>query len=250
MTVPLMVLAAGAVVAGFVGIPAALGGNNAIEQFLAPSFAAHGAAGVTPATADTPHPSGASVAAAAAPQVPAAFVQGTAVEGHGAPAHPARHLPHLSRGAEIGLMALSVAVALVAIGAAWRAYVTRPAIAEALAARFAGAHRVLTNKYYVDEVYDATLVRGTMGAANVSWRIDRMVIDGLVNASGWFTRLMAWVSGLVDTHGVDGMVNATGNTLWEASFGYRRLQTGLIQNYALVIVCGVAVLVSLYLFVR
>src|SRR5206468_5582462 len=40
MTWPLMALAVGALVAGFVGIPAALGGGNAIEHFLEPSFTA------------------------------------------------------------------------------------------------------------------------------------------------------------------------------------------------------------------
>ena len=40
MTVPLMALAVGAIVSGFVGVPAALGGNNAIEHFLHPSFTA------------------------------------------------------------------------------------------------------------------------------------------------------------------------------------------------------------------
>ena len=40
MTAPLVVLAAGALLAGFVGIPAALGGSNAIERFLEPSFVA------------------------------------------------------------------------------------------------------------------------------------------------------------------------------------------------------------------
>ena len=40
MTLPLMALAVGAIVAGFVGIPAALGGGNAIEHFLEPSFTA------------------------------------------------------------------------------------------------------------------------------------------------------------------------------------------------------------------
>ena len=52
MTFPLMALAVGAVVAGFVGIPAALGGNNAIEHFLEPSFTAshHEVAPAKPAT--------------------------------------------------------------------------------------------------------------------------------------------------------------------------------------------------------
>src|SRR5205823_10103844 len=40
MTFPLMVLAVGAIVAGFVGVPAALWGGNAIERFLHPSFTA------------------------------------------------------------------------------------------------------------------------------------------------------------------------------------------------------------------
>ncbi len=40
MTFPLMALAVGAIVAGFVGIPAAIGGGNAIEKFLEPSFTA------------------------------------------------------------------------------------------------------------------------------------------------------------------------------------------------------------------
>ena len=46
MTVPLMALAVGAIVAGFVGVPAALGGGNAIERFLEPSFTAHVTHGV------------------------------------------------------------------------------------------------------------------------------------------------------------------------------------------------------------
>jgi NADH-quinone oxidoreductase subunit L len=147
-------------------------------------------------------------------------------------------------------MVLSVAVAALGIGIAWRIYVQRPAIAEALAVRFPTAHRVLTNKYYVDELYDATAVKGVIAGAHGSWRFDQWVVDGLVNASGWCTRAMAWLSGLVDRHAVDGLVNATGYTLWEASFGYRRFQTGLIQNYALLMVVGVAGLVGLYLFVR
>ena len=57
MTLPLMVLAVGAIVAGFVGVPAALGGGNAIEQFLEPSFTA-----TAPAA-----PAGGGLAAAAAP---------------------------------------------------------------------------------------------------------------------------------------------------------------------------------------
>jgi hypothetical protein len=49
MTVPLMALAVGAIVAGFVGVPQVLGGNNAIERFLEPSFVASSPSRVTDA---------------------------------------------------------------------------------------------------------------------------------------------------------------------------------------------------------
>ena len=42
---------------------------------------------------------------------------------------------------------------------------TSPEISEQLAERFAGAHRLLSNKYYVDELYNATVISGTFGAA-------------------------------------------------------------------------------------
>jgi NADH-quinone oxidoreductase subunit L len=224
-------------------VPAALGGNNAIEHFLEPSFTARPAH----AAANLPATPGAGAIEAGQVAVTPHGEPSAAAGAHGAATEEGGHL---STAAELGLMALSVAIAALGIGIAWRAYVQRPQLSEALAARFAGAHRVLTNKYYVDEFYGATVVRGTMGSATVSWRFDQWVVDGLVNASGWLTRAFAWLSGLADKHGVDGLVNATGNTLWEASFGYRRLQTGLIQNYALLMIVGVVTLVSVYLFLR
>jgi NADH-quinone oxidoreductase subunit L len=222
MTVPLVLLAAGAVLAGFVGIPAALGGGNAIEHFLAPSFEA---APAVHAEADTPHGAGAASAA-----------------GHGA--------AHLSAAGELGLMALSVAVALGGIGLAWRFYVRRSDVPVRLAERFGRAYRTLLNKYYVDELYHATAVRGTVALSRVLWWIDARVVDGLVNGSGWLTRVSAWLSGLVDRTVVDGLVNGTGQAFRNASYGFRRMQTGLIQNYALMMMIGVFAFVSAYLLFR
>ena len=50
-----------------------------------------------------------------------------------------------------------------------------------LAERFAGAHRTLSNKYYVDELYDATVIAGTFAAGRGLWTFDRRVVDGAVN---------------------------------------------------------------------
>jgi NADH-quinone oxidoreductase subunit L len=75
-------------------------------------------------------------------------------------------------------------------------------------------------------------------------------VDGAVNGAGWVTLFSAWVSGLSDKHIVDGAVNGVGWTAEESSYWFRRLQTGLVQNYALLMLFGVAAFVGLYLIVR
>ena len=206
MTMPLQLLALGAIVAGFVGVPAALGGGNAIEHFLEPSFVAG--------------------------------------EAHAAAEE------HHAYAVEWGLMALSVLLAAGAIALAWRLYVQRPEESERLASDFAGAHRVLTNKYYVDELYDATAVKGTMSGARGLWTVDRNVVDGAVNGAGWTTRASAWVSHVIDKYVVDGLVNLVGRTCAAGSYVFRHVQTGLIQNYAFATLFGVFAFVTLYIAVR
>jgi NADH-quinone oxidoreductase subunit L len=143
-----------------------------------------------------------------------------------------------------------VLVGATGIFVAYRFYVRSPEISARLAGRFAGPHTVLTNKYYVDELYDATVIKGTMGSANFLWTFDRTVVDGAVNGSGWLTIFSSWLSHLADKYIVDGLVNLVGSVLQESSFIFRRFQTGLIQNYALLMVVGVFAFVSIYLLVR
>jgi NADH-quinone oxidoreductase subunit L len=224
MTYPLMALAVGAIVAGFVGIPAALGGGNAIEHFLEPSFVASNAHHAPAAAEHAPEP---------------------AAGDHGAEA-----APHASRAVELGLMGFSVLIAAIGIGLAWRFYVTHPAISERLAAQFSGAHRLLSNKYYVDELYNATFIAGTMSSGRGLWTFDRNVVDGAVNGSSWVTVFSAWLSGLADRVVVDGAVNLVGWSTQESSYWFRRLQTGLVQNYALLMLFGIFAFVTVYLFVR
>ncbi len=230
MTVPLQVLAIGAMVAGLVGIPAALGGGNTLEHFLEPSFTAE----VRPSTGSgRPEP----VEGRLQPD------RAEAAAEHGAETH-------VSWTEEIGLMALSVLIAAIGIGVAYKFYVTSPEISENLAQQFAGAHRTLSNKYYADELYDATFVSGTFGAGRGLWTFDRNVVDGVVNGTGWITVVSAWFSGLTDRTVVDGVVNLVGRIVQESSLAFRRVQTGLVQNYALLMLFGIFAFVSVYLFVR
>jgi len=234
MTYPLMALAIGAIVAGLVGIPAALGGPNTIEHFLEPSFTAQhvearGSTGSPRAETDPARPE--------------------PVEGR---AHEAEHGegPHVSRSVELGLIGFSLLVAIGGISLAWKFYVTSPETSENLAERFAGAHRTLSNKYYVDELYNATVINGTFGAGDGLWAVDRNVVDGAVNGSGKLTVISSWFSGLTDRTVVDGLVNLVGWIVQESSHVFRRLQTGLVQNYALLMLFGIFAFVGIYLFVR
>jgi NADH-quinone oxidoreductase subunit L len=234
MTVPLQALALGAIIAGFVGIPAALGGGNAIERFLEPSFAAEHVAAAGEASGGR----GRDVARAG--DVAEASTE--------AGAEPSGE--HVSRATELGLMAFSVLIAVAGILLAQKFYVTSPEISERLAEQYAGAHRLLSNKYYVDELYGATVVSGTFAAGRSLWTVDRHVVDGVVNGTGWLTLISSWFSGLTDKSVVDGVVNLVGLMVQEGSHAFRRIQTGLVQNYALLMLFGIFVFVSIYLFVR
>jgi len=233
MTLPLMALAVGAIVAGFLSIPPALGGSAALEHFLSPSFTAAGGEGHG---AETP------AAEAAAAPAPTEAAETAAEAAHGE--------PHITLWAERGLMAFSVMIALIGIFTAYRFYVLNPETAERLKERYAGAHNLLFNKYFVDELYNATFIRGTMKSSFGLWTFDRRVVDGAVNGSGWMTVFASWVSSLIDRYIVDGAVNLVGRSSEESSFVFRRVQTGLVQNYALLMLAGVAAFVSIYLLVR
>jgi NADH-quinone oxidoreductase subunit L len=89
-----------------------------------------------------------------------------------------------------------------------------------------------------------------MASASGLWAFDARVVDGAVNGSGWLTIFSSWFSHLIDKYIVDGLVNLVGAVLEESSFLFRRLQSGLIQHYALVMLFGVFAFVSIYLFVR
>jgi NADH-quinone oxidoreductase subunit L len=231
MTFPLMALAVGAVVAGFVGIPAALGGSDALEHFLQPSFTAERVDAGARALAAEP---AAGLNVRVARQAPAAADESTE--------------PQISRWVELGLMLFSLVIAVIGIAAAIKVYLVSPEISERLAENLAVAHRTLSNKYYVDELYNATVVGGTFELGRDLWTFDRRVVDGAVNGTSWVTVISAWFSGLTDRTVVDGLVNLVGRICEEGSYSFRRLQTGLVQNYALLMLFGVFAFVTIYLF--
>ncbi len=83
-------------------------------------------------------------------------------------------------------MLVSTLVAFAGIGVATYFFRSKPQAADAMAARFGGVHRLLLGKYYVDELYDATIVQPIKRMSTMAlWRgVDAGVIDGTVNAVG------------------------------------------------------------------
>jgi NADH-quinone oxidoreductase subunit L len=149
---------------------------------------------------------------------------------------------------DIALMAVSVLVGLIGIGLAWYFYLRKPSIPGALEEKFRGLHRLLYNKYYVDQIYDAMFVNRAKDLGTTLGAFDRGVIDGLgVNGAGWVTRAGSSVSMVWDKWIIDGLVNLAARIVWIFSYPVRMIQSGRVSNYALLIVLGVLVFLGYYL---
>lgn len=112
------------------------------------------------------------------------------------------------------VMVGSVLLAVAGISLAYNNYVRNIENAHALARRFRGIHTLLFNKYYIDEIYlwfNHTFIDG---AAKLIYLFDIYVVDGII-------------------------VNGIGAITRETGSGLRILQTGRLQNYALVFFLGV-----------
>ncbi len=96
---------------------------------------------------------------------------------------------------------------------------------------FPRAWSVVFNKYYVDEAYQATVVRGSLVLSRILYWLDQNLIDGIVNGVGFVGRSVAYVDKVIDERFVDGAVNGLANLTWNSGKQLRRLQTGHIQSY-------------------
>jgi NADH-quinone oxidoreductase subunit L len=206
MAVALVLLALGSVAAGYVGVPHAIGGHNALGAWLAPVFEAPIAAdGVTPAVALADR--------ADVPGEPAA-----------APGVAPGADDHDKIALERTLMGVSSAVAALGILLASVIWLRRPDRAERIASRFPGVHRLLLNKYYVDELYDASIVRPMrVGSEEGLWRgMDARIVDGAVNGTG---QVVSGLSGVM-----------------------RLIQDGSVKTYAVYTFLGAVMILAFYIW--
>jgi NADH-quinone oxidoreductase subunit L len=148
---------------------------------------------------------------------------------------------------EYVLMIASVGIALAGIWLARQFYLERPELPEQLASRWSGLYRLVYGKYYMDEIYDALFVNRVKDLGTTLASFDANVVDGLgVDGAGWLTRTASRLSIWWDTWIVDGLVNLGARIVWLFSYPVRMVQTGLVPNYALLIVLGVLVFLGYY----
>ena len=109
-------------------------------------------------------------------------------------------------------------------------------------------HTTLVNKYWVDELYSATFIAGTLTVSKVSSLFDKYVVDGIVNTVGALGKAISFGSASFDRVVVDGLVNFAGLGTQAVGSVVRLIQTGRIQQYlafsmfALVVVAAVLIL--------
>jgi NADH-quinone oxidoreductase subunit L len=124
---------------------------------------------------------------------------------------------------EMTLMATSVIIALIGITIAYWLYIRNTKLPGKFTAAFPGLFKVVHDKYYVDELYDFVFVRGILGLGNFLLKVvDIGIIEGIVNGAGIVTQ---WTGSQV-----------------------RKLETGLVQQYALGIIIGAIIVVGYIVF--
>jgi NADH-quinone oxidoreductase subunit L len=139
------------------------------------------------------------------------FADSIEVMGHG------EH--HDSFTMEYILMAASVILVLISIFVAYMFYRKNPQIATNLKAKFSGLHKIIYNKYYIDEFYQGVIIRP------------------LVNVSKFL-----WV--VFDVHIIDGLANGLAYMIKSFSSTGRKIQTGYLRNYMLIFVFGVIIILA------
>jgi NADH-quinone oxidoreductase subunit L len=225
MILPLQVLMVGTILAGLIGIPALLG--------------------ELPAKIGLPFHF---------PNVFEHFLEPVFEPAHHALAEVFATAPP-SHAMEFMLMVLSVGVGLLGIFIAKTAFERRGRVLDPIEGGSRGLHRLLLNKYYVDELYGAVFVRGAaLGGGDGLHAVDRFIIDGGdgdigpglgVNGIAWATRnVIATLSNFFDRVFVDGFVNLTAAVLDNLSYVFRAAQNGLVQHYALAMLIAVLFMIG------
>jgi len=100
----------------------------------------------------------------------------------------------------------------------------------------------LLNKWYFDELYDKTVIGGSIALAKFLAWFDLHVVDGLVNLAAQLGVFVSFLVGKFDDYVVDGAVNGVANATIGGGSILRRVQTGKLYHYVFVLAGGALVI--------
>lgn len=106
------------------------------------------------------------------------------------------------------------------------------------------------NKWYFDELYKYTFVGFTILLSKFLGWFDNKIIDGIVNGAASITRLFSKISGLIDHYVVDGLVNFTAYLTGFFGIIFRKLQSGKVQAYLVLVIFSLIMLVYIFTNLR
>ncbi|MFN2493257.1 MAG: NADH-quinone oxidoreductase subunit L [Pyrinomonadaceae bacterium] len=264
MVAPLVVLAVLATIGGFVGVGPAFkfitgsehpGGRMNIVNFMDPiiwnpetrEFGRSSRQEAEGSRQETGH----EPAVTAAPEAGHAENGAVSPVPHGEEGFNLAHAAEKAAGSHLAaewlFIVISLLVAGIGIGLGLLFYIKDPRLPDIWASRLKPFYGASYNKYWVDEFYGWAITRRTMDLARAVYAFDTKVIDGAVNGSALLTRLASRITGGTDQYFVDGLVNAVAAFIVRLmSPLFRAAQTGLTQNYALVMVVGLVAAVALF----
>jgi NADH-quinone oxidoreductase subunit L len=170
--------------------------------------------------------------------VPAEGGHGSGPAAHGEGSH-GEHLAHVAHVyamySSVGIGALGILLAFVVYSLGW----INPA---RVADRLKPLHKFLQNKWYFDELYEATVISGSKAfSRGLAW-FDQNVVDGLVNLAARLGVFLSYLIGKFDNGVVDGAVNGVASVTIGSGSVLRRLQTGKLYHYVFVLAGGALII--------
>jgi len=148
--------------------------------------------------------------------------------------------------AHIPSVLLSLALAGIGILLAFALYQWKKIDVESLTQKIKPLYTFSLNKWYFDELYQKTFVAFLLGISNLLAWIDANIVDGIVNGTASVTRLISRLSGVFDAYVVDGAVNVTATFSGLIGLMFRKIQTGKVQAYVVLVVFSLVLLLLFF----
>lgn len=158
------------------------------------------------------------------------------------------HIEHIHHVAHTRAMILSIILATLGILIATWGYYWKKTDPAVWKKRLGVVYKGMFDKWWVDEIYDATFVRGTIALSKGLALFDTYVIDGIVNGVGWLGRVVSYIHGWFDNNIVDGLVNLTAWIIGVLGRIVRVFQGGQIQRYVwyTLVVVGLFIVIKVF----